>query len=874
MTTRYRYLPAAVWPCPRRRLQRALAFFLLGVGLVFACIGQACASLKAKDVPLFEWRARVLSSAGNKPEGKTFSFKFGRAGKALTAEDEAWSEWGRFGAEQAKEYTGPHAYPNTHMRGYPLVTKLQIGGISEPAVVNVEIRFDGSDTAVELEGDLYGGALGILFSKDRDGKPGAATMAQYNRKYWKALAGMEVTVGERPKKFPIVDRFITGDSDRLALREGIHTLANAGFSAIMLPPDNRQRECLLETGNRRTAWAVYNPPGYAFDFSDKITPESIEAWAVDLAKPYLNVGYAAEDMAIYAMSDEPGWYYPATFNSLKKSEEGMQRFHDYLRNQGLKPKDLGAKRWEEVLPLGRSKAVNLPARRLFYWTMRFFPWDSARHFAECTRAMEKAFYPKLPVLVNWNFFSGRFYVPGPVANNSDKKNPDAAMGGHDWLEFGRMRGCTMLWTEDWFGDGQAYQWSYYCARLRSAAETGGVEFGGYVIPRTAGQRKDGILQKIITVVGSGGKAIKYFVFGPEYNFPGNCYSENIRVLPKMAEAHRMIGKAEDLLWPGRMPKSPVAILMPRSAQVWDAKDIKIPHQIRDATNTSLNRNTVDYMAETFNLYLALQHANIPVRIVEEDDLTPQGLSNIRVLYVTEPNIPDEYAKGVVRWVNAGGTLVTVSGAGQFDRYDEPSRILEKETGIREEPRQRLLISSLDQLKIAGKGEGQCGDFEAVGVCGKIINPKKLTILGTFENGEPAIVSRNIRKGNVYHFAWMPGLSYGRSSKGSKDGLPVDWSATIRGWIVLPVHDAGIEPAVGVNVPLVETPLLVSEAGAVVTILNWTGQALENLEVNVRLPFAPTSVESVKHGPIKFTTSNNRLNFSLPAGSADFVMIRK
>ena len=29
------------------------------------------------------------------------------------------------------------------------------------------------------------------------------------------------------------------------------------------------------------------------------------------------------------------------------------------------------------------------------------------------------------------------------------------------------------------------------------------------------------------------------MFGPEYNFPGNCYSENIKVLPKMAEAHGM-----------------------------------------------------------------------------------------------------------------------------------------------------------------------------------------------------------------------------------------------------------------------------------------------------------------------------------------------
>jgi hypothetical protein len=37
--------------------------------------------------------------------------------------------------------------------------------------------------------------------------------------------------------------------------------------------------------------------------------------------------------------------------------------------------------WDEVLPIRRSRATDLPARRLFYWTARFFAYDSARHFA-------------------------------------------------------------------------------------------------------------------------------------------------------------------------------------------------------------------------------------------------------------------------------------------------------------------------------------------------------------------------------------------------------------------------------------------------------------------------------------------------------------
>ena len=42
--------------------------------------------------------------------------------------------------------------------------------------------------------------------------------------------------------------------------------------------------------------------------------------------------------------------------------------------------------------------------------------------------------------------------------------------------------------------------------------------------------------KILAIVAAGGKAIKYFVFGPEYNFPGNCYSERLVGDPAMLAA--------------------------------------------------------------------------------------------------------------------------------------------------------------------------------------------------------------------------------------------------------------------------------------------------------------------------------------------------
>jgi hypothetical protein len=856
----------------RATLVRLLVGLLLVAATLYLCGAQA--GLRTAEIPTFQLRARALPGAVPASAARKLTFRFEAAGTSVSAPPGAWSDWLRF--DRSSVEATLRQYPATERRAFPLVVILRVEGVVDPTPVEAELRFDEDGRTASLHGELFGPTLGVLVWRDESRKPQAGTMAEYNQRYWRLMAGAQVPAAERPRRFPIIDRFIGGDDDRRNWREGIQHLARAGMSAVMLPPSRPIRNLLLEAGLRRTAWAVYNPPGYAFEFGDPRTPATdateIAAWAAQQARSYGEAGYAREEMALFAMSDEPAWYFPESFRPLTRDAAALARFREYLKVKKLLPSDVGKSGWDEVLPIGFSQARDLPARRLFYWTTRFFAWDSSRHFARCTRALEKAFYPGLPVLTNWNFFSGRFYVPGPVANNPDKTSPDAAMGGQDWSEFGRLRGGTALWTEDWFPDSQAYQWSLYSARLRSAAAKSGVTFGGYIIPRTAGDREDGILQKILCLIGSGAKAIEYFVFGPEYNFPGNCYSERAQVLRKMAEAHRLIGKAEDLLWPGERPRAEVAILAPRSAQVWDPHGAALTVKIQDATNTQPNRATVEYMAEAADLYLALQHQNIPVDFADEEDLTPQGLTPYRVLYVTAPNVPEEGQRAIAGWVRAGGTLVTVTGAGTRGRYNEPCPVLSDFTGIAEEPRQRLLVLSLSALAAVGEGQGALGRFTAVGARGSLTR-RPDQVEATFADGTPAVVRRQLGKGRTVHFTWLPGLSYARSSSDTRDRLPVGFSAAIRRWIVYPTRLADVRPPVIASQAMVETPLLRSSGGAVVTLLNWTGEPLEPVSVSVRIPFEVRQVTSMRRGPLPFRRTQQGASFSLRLEAADIITLR-
>src|SRR5262249_37513431 len=204
----------------------------------------------------------------------------------------------------------------------------------------VETWLDETADSAIAAANLYASPLGILTWRDAGGAPHATTMAEYNHRYWDPLADLDFPEELRPRRFPIVERMIGGDGDRADWGGGIQNLVRAGFSAIMLPPTRQIRDLLLDTTVRRTAWAVYNPPGYAFDYDAAVTQQAIEMWASAQVQPYLTAGYSPDDMALFAMSDEPGWYYPRMFQALAQNPVALVRFHDYLANQGLTPADV------------------------------------------------------------------------------------------------------------------------------------------------------------------------------------------------------------------------------------------------------------------------------------------------------------------------------------------------------------------------------------------------------------------------------------------------------------------------------------------------------------------------------------------------------
>ena len=815
------------------------------IALVLGCVVPALAGPPSAEVPDFAVRVRVVKADGAAPAaGDTFTvgLRYLQSGTNLPFQGSAWSPWAESTRAGIQAELGEGHNSRNGLWQFAILCSVQRTGKAVGRLdLEVETRIANGETN-RTPAELHGTTVGVILWRDEKGAVHIDTFAGHGRRvYDAAMRDAVLPAADRPKHIVFGDRYENYDSDAVCWREGIKRLAGLGFNAMHGVPAVFT-PAVREAGVNRLWGAVYNPPGYAFNFATN-RQEVFRTFAAGQIGPALAAGWKREEIAFWVTSDEPGWYYPAVYRQFNEDPAALESFHAYLRERGLSPRDLGRADWKDVRLIGRREYTDLPSRRLFYWSNRFVPWASSRFFSEVTRAYESELRTGFPVIVNFNNFGGGFYQPGLSGQNRDAGNPNVAGGQHDWLEFGRLRGTTSVATEDWFGDDWSSQWSYYAARVRSAGELSGVGFGALVIPRESGQHPEGMARKLLALVGQGAKTIQFFTFGPEYYFPGNCYSENPAVFKPLALGMGIIGRAEDLLYPGRMRRPETAILMPQSAQLWDfdGQDVA-PGTLDEATNVYMYRRRMAYMSETYGLYQALQRAAIPVQMIDEDACAGRELEGYKVIYLSAPDLPEEAAEGLLKWVRAGGTLVMTAGSGLFDRYHQPLSLLADAAGAIPDRALRPMAGGAHSFDTMLEGPVLTTGTNTVPSFGdrEQLTVKGAAVKATFADGTPALIECDVKRGRILRFACFPGICYARS----------DLAAGWRELIAAPVRQAGVTLPVIVDRPQIEALALYSDLGVAVTLLNWSGSVQSNVTVVVRSEREPARVVSARKGALK------------------------
>ena len=117
-------------------------------------------------------------------------------------------------------------------------------------------------------------------------------------------------------------------------------------------------------------------------------------------------------------------------------------------------------------------------------------------------------------------------------------------------------------------------------------------------------------------------ALRYYNFGPEYMFPANCVSDSAnasRIMREQAKANAMVADVEDILYTAERAPSKVAIVYPRSSEMWDEWHTELASGMcMCCCVSSMVARYIDYTVEAYGLYLALAtDSNMPVDFLDE-----------------------------------------------------------------------------------------------------------------------------------------------------------------------------------------------------------------------------------------------------------------
>lgn len=568
----------------------------------------------------------------------------------------------------------------------------------------------------------------------------------------------------------------------------------------------------------------------------------VTAWATYMASTaWIDSGRPASAVKKFAFADEPSW----VFDELRPGQ-----FRDWIASdasflaafRGFLQRTFPDSSWSDAVPWGAAQQPdttpdNLPERRLYYATMRFFTEECSKGFGRVAERLQSAFGHPLCCHPNLNTPGWFTYMLG--ANKVHMR------GGPDPFDIARKSPHVSLWTEDWFRDAQAENWSIAADLLRSAKAQGGAAIGGYVVGERIGTPA-GASYKVLSLVGKGAKVIDFYTWGPA-PLP-DSWSENAPAYGSIADAMRLLGRAEHLLFPGEPPRGRVAIHCVGASPLWDRP-------------RGLDIDML-YADEPGRLHTALVHAGYSVDFVDDVDLAGGALEAraYSALYLAGPNLSARAQSAVSVWVTKrGGVVAVLPGAAVADETNQPCETITGLLGL--QPRsaarvqQRLWIPDLET--IARFDHSAFGDAPVALVAMNAIDTSsvverarlpplrpmdgvQVSVCARLSSGGAAITMRHFGAGKAIAYAFFPGQQYHWTpTRGdlpeSLQSLPSGWGEAQRRLAVAPAVIAGTPKPVRTTAPLVEALPLTSAVGTAVVLLNWSGAPVNQLIVSVPRP---------------------------------------
>lgn len=566
----------------------------------------------------------------------------------------------------------------------------------------------------------------------------------------------------------------------------------------------------------------------------------------------------ADKIAVVSLGDEIGLPAPPAKDA---------GFTKWLQSQKLKPSDVdpaAGNDWDKVVYTPKFDPAKTPVPLYYYSKIYAFRFG-IKALKERTDILRK-YLPNAGIGANFSPHHHHLYL-GDV---------------YHWISVFREQGMTMPWGEDyiWQVPVGTQQMNFimldmfragikpWASSAKAGANAGKIHY--YVMPHTPGNTPSNWRRQFYGDLAHGAKVLNLFEFRPVQV----AYTENHCSYPSMFQEvrksiHELAG-FEDIIQDGHVVPAQVGLWCSETADVWD--DHRAPFDCGLRT-----------------LYIALRHLQLPVDFIVDGD----DLKGLKTLVLTDRHVSRAGSQAIAKWVEAGGRLVATAGAGMFDEFKQPNKVLRgllgvEEKGLEEDKEPiRFEKQDLPFAKPLAAVAWQAAsvavvDLPVMGVRAQVqaVSAKPLAFFK--DNNQPAVVRTQVGKGAAYYCAFLPGLSY---FKPALPKVPVDRGAvddTLSHLLPRAFHNGTrllladlvqADRSIVCSAPLVETTLIQAKQGIVIPLINWTRTPLKNLEVTVRLSAAPRQASLATGGRLAMQPTKDMIRFTFDLDVADALILR-
>jgi hypothetical protein len=548
------------------------------------------------------------------------------------------------------------------------------------------------------------------------------------------------------------------------------------------------------------------------------------------------------------LADEPGG---TSYEHIIGCEACRSGFVAWLKEKGENPTSLGVGSWDEVKPVGYDDRSKRP--ELFYHTgfFRLKLWaDLVKASVKCKRE----FLPdNVRTFVNYS-------PPGSEYLTWESRGADPFMAQRDG-------GLELGWTEDWIGySGSPQQMSTFYAHLRAAGR--GQPLGGYMVGVVSANLQR---LKYYTMLAAGVRHVNVYNYGPSY---ASCdsWSRIYEVYPIVRTVQHELGVIDEPLLGAARRKTDIAICYNRTANIWGGQ-------------------TSVYEQDNRYIQWALAHAGFDADYLPEEDIESGDLAKYRVLYLDGPQLRKASAERIKTWVEQGGALVGMAGAGSRDEFDRPLPTLNNVFGAKSDsleleqdagrPKYETRgLKKLDTVKFDGGSGLPPATVPVVCVHENIVPQGKAVIVALDDRMRPAAVFNECGEGRALRLAALPGLAYFHEAVKDKDYdiesyAPVKYPLEIRNVIAWAAEKAGAFRVGTTDLPATEIVRYDKKDCSVVFLLNYANTP--DVEATFALSDADRfdQCQSASGTPVQMKKlENGKLQITLKLNSADAVVLER